>query len=124
MGRLFSLKKLIRSFGYAFSGLKAAFRAEQNFRIHVVAAFIVVLFAFVFRVTAYEWLIIILCISAVTGAELVNTSIEKICNLVHPQTDARVKQIKDISAAAVLLVAAGAFIVGLLIFIPRVINLI
>ncbi|MBO9593323.1 MAG: diacylglycerol kinase family protein [Niabella sp.] len=124
MGHPFSLKKLLRSVGYAVSGLKTAFRSEQNFRIHAVAALTVVLLAFIFRVTVYEWGIIILCISAVTGAELINTAIEKICNLVHPQTDARVKQIKDISAAAVLLVAAGALIVGLLIFIPRVINLI
>lgn len=124
MRRRVSLKKLLRSFGYAASGLKAAFRLEQNFRVHVVAALIVVLLAFVFRVTVYEWGLIILCISAVAGAELFNTSVEKICDLVYPETDPRVKHIKDISAAAVLLITAGAFIVGLLVFIPRVINLI
>ncbi|MCF3109358.1 diacylglycerol kinase family protein [Niabella sp. CC-SYL272] len=124
MKRPFSLNKLLRSFGYAVRGIKTAFRFEQNFRIHAVATLLAVLLAFVFRITVYEWLVIILCISVVTGAELINTSIEKICDLVHPQTDSRVQYIKDISAAAVLLTAAGALIAGLLIFVPRLVALI
>ncbi|WP_300598379.1 diacylglycerol kinase family protein [Niabella sp.] len=124
MRGLLSFKKLFRSFGYAARGLKAAFKTEQNFRVHTIAALLAILLACLFRVTGYEWALIVLCIIAVTGAELINTAIERICDLVQPEKDARVQYIKDVSAAAVLLVAAGALIIGLLIFIPRLMTLI
>ena len=123
MNRLFSLKKLLRSLGYAGNGLKAVFRAEQNFRLHILATLLVVLLALVLKVTAYEWLILIICIVSVMALELVNTSIEKICDLVSMERQPQIKYIKDISAAAVLIVAAGAFIAGLVIFVPRLIKL-
>ncbi|WP_018631083.1 diacylglycerol kinase [Niabella aurantiaca] len=124
MGRLFSLKKLFRGFGYAGSGLKAAFRSEQNFRLHTFAALLAIVFAFFLGVTVCEWLIIIICIVGVMSFELINTAIEKICDQISPEKHPGIKYIKDVSAAAVLLVAAGAFIVALLIFIPRLMQLI
>ncbi|HEX7755348.1 MAG TPA: diacylglycerol kinase family protein [Niabella sp.] len=123
MDRPFSLKKLLRSLGYAVNGLKAAFRAEQNFRLHTMAALLAVLLSFFLKITAYEWLIIILCIVGVMALELVNTSIEKICDRISPEKHPQIKYIKDAAAAAVLIVAAGAFIAGLVIFLPRLMKL-
>lgn len=119
MDRPFSLKKLLRSLGYAVNGLKAAFRTEQNFRLHTMAALLAVLLSFFLKISAYEWLIIILCIVGVMALELVNTSIEKICDRISPEKHPQIKYIKDAAAAAVLIVAAGAFIAGLVIFLPR-----
>ena len=123
MDRPFSLKKLLRSLGYAVNGLKAAFRTEQNFRLHTMAALLAVLLSFFLKITAYEWLIIILCIVGVMALELVNTSIEKICDRISPEKHPQIKYIKDAAAAAVLIVAAGAFIAGLVIFLPRLMKL-
>ncbi|MGJ7033308.1 diacylglycerol kinase [Niabella hirudinis] len=74
--------------------------------------------------TVYEWLIIIICIVGVMGLELVNTAIEKVCDQVHAEKHPGIKYIKDVSAAAVLVVAAGAFVTGLVIFLPRLLKLI
>lgn len=124
MRHCFSLKKLFRSFGYAGSGLKAAFRSEQNFRFHTFAGLLTIIFAFCLKIAVYEWLVIILCIVGVIGFELVNTAIEKVCDRISAEKHPGIRYIKDVSAAAVLIVAAGAFIAGLLIFIPRLMQLI
>lgn len=124
MGRLFSLKKLLRGFGYAGSGLKAAFRSEQNFRVHTCVALLTILAAFFLRVAVYEWLIIIICIVGVMGFELINTAIEKVCDQVSAEKHPGIQYIKDVSAAAVLIVATGAFIIALVIFTPRLLKLI
>ncbi|SDD28005.1 diacylglycerol kinase [Niabella drilacis] len=124
MGHLFSFKKLFRGFGYAGNGLKAAFRSEQNFRLHTFAALLTIALAFFLRVTVYEWLIIIICIAGVMGAELINTAIEKVCDQVSTEKHPGIQYIKDVSAAAVFIIAAGAFIAGVVIFIPRLLKLI
>ena len=123
MSRLFSFKKLFRGFGYAGSGLKAAFRSEQNFRFHTFAALLTIILAFFLRVAVGEWLIIIICIAGVMGFELINTAIEKVCDRISAERHPGIRYIKDVSAAAVLTVAAGAFIAGLVIFIPRLMQL-
>ncbi|ANH83960.1 hypothetical protein A8C56_14805 [Niabella ginsenosidivorans] len=123
MNNSFSIKKLVKSFSYAFSGLKAVIQSEQNFRVHLVAAFFALLLGIVLKVSGSELLVIVLCIAAVMATELVNTAIEKLCDFVSPEKRATIKIIKDLSAAAVLIVSAGALIAGLIIFIPRVLLL-
>ncbi|MBZ4190424.1 diacylglycerol kinase [Niabella beijingensis] len=118
----FSVKKLVKGFGYAGSGLKAAFLSEQNFRVHVVAAVLVVLMGAVFDVHAFEWLILIICVVMVMGMELLNTAVEKLCDRIMPEKDPGIRYIKDVSAAAVLVVAIGAAAAGLIIFIPRLLQ--
>lgn len=118
----FSVKKLVKGFGYAGSGLKAALRSEQNFRVHAVAAILVVLMAVIFNVHAYEWLILIICMGMVMGMELLNTAVEKICDQIMPEKHPGIRYIKDVSAAAVLVVAIGAAAAGLIIFIPRLLQ--
>ena len=114
----------MRSFYYAFRGLANAVRSEFNMRIHVVAAVLVAIAGFYFKIAAVEWGMIVLCICAVISLELINTAIEKLCNHVTAEIHPAIKQIKDIAAAAVLVAAAASVVVALIIFLPKLISLV
>lgn len=111
---------MIRSFGYAFDGVKAAARSEQNLRFHLIAASVVLLLSFLLRISAIQFAIVIICIGFVIAAELLNTAIEKLSDIVLPEYNEKIKVIKDLSAAAVLVVSIIALIIGCIIFIPKV----
>lgn len=116
----FSISKRLKSFTYAASGIKAAFFSEHNMWLHLAAAVIVVLLGYLFSITQTQWLFIVMCIGMVIGLELVNTALEKLCNMVHPQWHIQIQQIKDLAAGAVLIAAITAFITGLIIFLPYI----
>ncbi|MBO9620516.1 MAG: diacylglycerol kinase family protein [Niabella sp.] len=118
-----SLKKILRSFQYAFNGMREVVRSELNFRIHLAAAVLIVLVCALLGVSKMEWLLIIACISIVMAMELINTAIEKLCDFVAPEKRPAIKIIKDLSAAAVLVAAIGALVVGLIIVLPKIIAL-
>ncbi|MEO6546498.1 MAG: diacylglycerol kinase family protein [Ferruginibacter sp.] len=115
--------KLIRSFGYAARGIKHAFSTQQNFRIHSMILTAVIIAGFFFKITATEWLFIIGCSMLVLALELMNTAIEYMCDSVTKKIHPAIKIIKDASAAAVLIVAMGSAITGVIIFLPRIILL-
>lgn len=119
----FSIIQRVRSFKYAFAGLKALFENEHNAWIHAVAAIGVVVGGLVFKISVIEWLIVLLCIALVFMAELFNSAIEQLCNTVTTDFDQRIKNAKDLGAAAVLVVAIFAAIVGAIIFVPKIIAL-
>lgn len=116
----FSLKKRLQSFKYAFNGLCLMLKEEYNFRIHLLAAVIVIFCACFFKISYYEWLIVILLIGWVLCLEIVNTCIEQIMNFISVEKNPSIKKIKDLAAAAVLISAITAFIVGLIIFVPKI----
>lgn len=109
---------LWRSFGHALTGLWNAARGERNLRIHFTAAVFVLLLAAWLRVGLRDWAILLLTIGAVIAAELVNTSLEAIVDLVSPEQQESAKLAKDVAAAAVLVLAIVAGAVGLLILGP------
>ncbi|MEJ8816758.1 diacylglycerol kinase family protein [Lacibacter sp. H407] len=111
----------MRSFYYAFKGIASAFRSEFNMRIHVLAAVLVTIVGFYFRVSPAEWVMIVFCICSVIAMELINTALEQLCNHVTAEQHPAIKQIKDIAAAAVLVTAVGGFVVALIIFLPKLI---
>ncbi|MFD0794792.1 diacylglycerol kinase family protein [Mucilaginibacter litoreus] len=117
------MKKLILSFGYAFKGLKYAFTTQQNFRIHVTAAIVAIVFGWWLNVSADEWQWIMLCVMLMLVTELLNTGIETLTDLVSPNYNKLAGHVKDISAAAVLLVAFFSLGTGAVIFIPKIIKL-
>lgn len=117
------MKSRIKSFQHAFAGIYSAFRSEVNLRIHLVAAILVVLAAIYFEVTKGEWLILGICIGMVLSAEIFNASIERLADVVSPEKDDRIKQVKDLAAGAVLVVAIMAAILGGVVFYPYVIDL-
>ncbi|QCR32923.1 diacylglycerol kinase family protein [Lysinibacillus sp. SGAir0095] len=110
--------KLLKSFGYAFYGIWTAMR-EQNMRIHIISAIIVIIASILTGLTINEWLIIILVITLVIGAEMINTAIESVVNLASPEIHPLAKQAKDVAAGAVLVIALASVIIGLLIFLPK-----
>ena len=113
------IAKQLKSFKYAFSGLAKVMLTERNMQIHVIAAITVVGFGFYYQLNATEWCLIILCIAAVFSAEMFNTAIEKWIDFVHPHQHKTVGLVKDVAAGAVLVLAIAAAVVGLMIFLPK-----
>lgn len=114
----------LKSFQFAFSGLKYLFVKERNARFHAVAAFLAISAGLIFDVSGMEWVTILICIAIVLLTEIINTAIEKLCDKIQPEMDPQIKAIKDLSAGAVLIAAITAFVCGLIIFIPRIYQLI
>jgi len=120
----FSIKKRLKSFKYAFAGLKALLLFEHNSRIHLVAAVLVILLGILLKISVAEWLFIVLVIGIVFTAELLNSAIEKLADLVSPDHNEQIKRIKDYCAAAVLVSSIAALLIGVIIFIPKILRLI
>lgn len=117
----FNPGKLLKSFGYAFNGLKVVLSSQQNFWIHLIVVCIVVIVGVSSGLTTNEWCIITISIFMVLALEVVNTAIEILVDFISPGFHEQAGIVKDIAAAAVLLSAIGAVIVGLIIFLPRLI---
>ena len=118
------MKKLIRSFGFAFKGLVYATKSQLNFRIHLGAAVLAVALGFVLHITINQWLWIALSIAIVLLTELTNTGIETLTDLVSPGYNEKAGHVKDICAAAVVVAALFALITGIIIFLPKLLLLI
>jgi len=118
------MKKLVRSFGYAFKGIGYAAKTQLNFRIHLVAALIAVFMGCTLHIKANEWQWVIFCIALVLMLELINTAIELLTNLVSPGYNKLAGHVKDVGAGAVIIAAIFAAITGGIIFLPKLIALI
>jgi len=116
----FSFRKRLQSFKHAFNGLWLMMEEEHNFRIHLFAATIVIFCGWFFKISHYEWLIVLLLIGWVLCLEILNTCIEQIMNFISTGKSASIKKIKDLAAAAVLISAITAFVIGLIIFAPKI----
>jgi len=115
---MIKIKRLVKSFLYAFKGLIKTFKEEQNFKIHIFATIIVILFAWYLKVSKSEWMALTIVIGLVVLMEIINSAIERITDVLKPRIDSYVKEIKDITAAGVLIAAIVAIAVGLIIFLP------
>jgi diacylglycerol kinase len=116
-------RTLIKSFGHAIDGLMYALSNDQNLRIHFLAAFIVILLSIYFRVNPFEMGILGVMIILVISTELINTSIEKMTDLITKEHRQEAKIAKDVASAMVMFASFGAIIVGILIFIPYVVKM-
>ena len=114
----------MKRFRYAIKGLISAIRSEANMRIHIIAAALVCVAGFYFQISPVEWIVLVLCIVLVISFELINTSIEELCNMVHPEHHPIIKKVKDIAAAAVLVAAVGSVVAAIIIFLPKLISFI
>jgi len=115
----FSFKKRLLSFKYAFNGLQYLIRKEPNFGIHLLATILVITAGLYYNLAIIEWSILLLTIVLVLALEIVNTVIEKIADFISPKKDDRIKIIKDIAAASVLVAAFISIIIGIFIFYPK-----
>lgn len=112
-----------KSFSYALEGMQAAFKREPNFRIHVIIATAALILAALLKFSIFEWLILAFTITFVIALELLNTVLEAVVNLVSPKISPEAKVAKDVSAAMVLIAALMAVIVGVVLFLPKIFNL-
>lgn len=107
----------------AMNGLDYVFKNETNAQRHLIVALVVITVGAFLNITAMEWLVLTACIAAVIMAEIFNTAIEQLVNLVHPQFGEKAGLVKDISAGAVLATAIAAVVIGCIIFIPKIVAL-
>jgi len=111
-----------KSFKYAFSGVKTAYKNEPNLRIHTFFAVFAISLAAALGVSVTEWLLLTFTIFYVITLELLNTVLEAMVNLVSPEISPYAKVAKDVSAACVLLAAFMSLVVGVVIFLPKIIS--
>ena len=117
-------KRLTNSFKYAFEGILQAYVGEQNLKIHTVIAVLVIIFGFILKISYTEWLVCLVLIGLVLMAEFFNTSIEYLVDLASPEVHPLVKATKDTASAGVLMMAIISAIIGLIIFVPKLISFI
>jgi diacylglycerol kinase len=110
------MSRFLKSFQFAFKGVAVAFKEQLNLKIHAMATLLVFGLGFYFKITTTEWLVLLLTTSLIIGLELINTAIEYIVDLVSPEQNPLAGKIKDVAAGAVLTVAIGALVIGIVIF--------
>lgn len=115
----FTLRKRLRSFRYAFNGIRLLIAKEHNAWIHCFAAVCVIIAGILLEISKMEWIAVVIVIGAVLAAEAVNSAMEALADFVSPEYSEAIKRTKDLAAGAVLLMAITAAIVGIIIFLPR-----
>ena len=120
---MLDFKKLFKSFGFAFEGIRLALVYNQNLRIDFLAAIIVIVLSVIFKVNAFEMGILGVMILLVICTEMINTAIEEVVDLLVSEHREQAKIAKDVSAGMVLLTAIGSLIVGFLVFTPYILKL-
>jgi len=110
---------MFNSFKYAFRGILDALKSETNLKIHFIISIIVILFAIYFKFSTVEFAILFLTISLVIILEFINTTVEKLSDIIHPDKSEEVRVVKDISAGAVLLGAIASIVIGIFLFLPK-----
>lgn len=114
----FNFSKLVRSFLYASRGIINLLKSEQNARIHLIYAILVAVMAYVLSISRIEAIILFFAVTLVIATEIINTAIEKLLDVVNPNSSKLVEFIKDAMAGAVLVTAIIALVVTIMIFLP------
>lgn len=119
---MLSCRRLWKSFRYARYGLQRVAKEEQNFAIELTIGLSALILAAILQFSLWEWAVLALVIGFVLIAELLNSAVERVSDLLKPRLDIYVKEIKDIMAATVFLSAVLSVIVGLILFLPHLIE--
>lgn len=117
------VKRLFKSFAYAFRGLIKTFHEEQNLQIQTIIGVFIITIALIFKISRLEWIFLIFAIGLVILLEIANSAVERITDVLKPRINGYVKEIKDIMAAGVMLASIIALVVGIFIFWPHLIKL-
>jgi diacylglycerol kinase len=112
--------KLLKAFGFAMDGIVVFFRHETNGKIQGICAIVALALSAYYRISANEWLWILACICVVIALEMINSAIEKICNIISADFHPTIKVIKDICAGAVLWASIFSVVIGCVIFLPKI----
>lgn len=111
---------LISSFKYAFIGVFSTIKLERNMKIHLLITSLVIIFGVILKISITEWFVCLILIGLVTSAECINTSIERTVDIISPTRSENAKIAKDTAAGAVLILAIISFIIGIIIFLPKI----
>lgn len=120
MTKKLSIADRMNSFKYALKGLKLLFKTQHNAWIHLAAFVLIVVSGYYFKLNKMEWIAILFAAGFVFTAEIINTSIEFLTDHVSPAKHEQAGKVKDLAAAAVLIAAITALLIGALIFIPKI----
>ena len=118
------MKNFYRAIKFAWTGMIQFFSRERNGQIQAVFALLAIVLGFLFSISSYQWLMVIFCIGLVISLEMMNTAIEKFCDMVTTEFHPMIKIIKDMAAGAVLFASVFSMLVGLIIFIPAILQFI
>ena len=118
------MKKFLNSADFALQGIRRFFSNEKNGQIQAVFGLAAILLGFIFSITAFQWLLVLFCIGLVISLEMINSAIEKFCDLVTTDYHPGIKIIKDVAAGSVLVASLFSLITGLVIFIPAIVDFI
>ena len=121
-GEILNFERL-KIFTYASNGLKVLFQEEHNSRIHLFATVCVIVAGVLLKLSILEWVAVAFAVGLVFSGEIFNSAIEDLADVVCPERDERIKKVKDLAAAAVLVNALTAAVIGLLVFVPKIIHL-
>lgn len=116
--------KFVESVGHALDGIEYTINHERNFKIEILFAIIVTIASFILKVSLIEWTILVLVIGIVLALEMVNTAIERCVDLVTKEYKELAKIAKDVSAGAVFVMSIFSVVIGIIIFLPKIIELI
>lgn len=119
----FSWRTRSKSALYALNGLKTLFKEEHNSRIHTGITIVVVIAGFLLHISATEWMIIAILVALVFGLEIMNSSVENLCDHVTPEKNEMIRKVKDLAAAAVFFASVISVICGAIIFLPKLCDL-
>lgn len=117
------LTRFVRSFSFSISGLKYAYKYEQSMFVHVIATICVITANIIFKVQPIEWLITVLAIGMVLAAELINTAIEAIVDMVTLEFHPLAKIAKDCGSAATFVLAMMAAVIGIVVYLPHILEI-
>lgn len=116
----FLFKDRIRSFSFAIKGICSALKSQHNLWIHTAVFIIVIALGFHYKIHRYEWITVLIVSAIVFMAEVFNTAIEILVDLVSPQWNYKAGKVKDASAGAVLISAIFAAVIGCIVFLPYI----
>lgn len=119
----FSLKSRLLSFRFAINGLRSLLKYEHNSRIHLLAAISVIILGLLLKINLIEWSLLTIVMGLVFITELLNSALESFANSLKPEWNDMIGRAKDYSAAAVLIAAIISLVVGIIIFVPKMLNL-
>jgi diacylglycerol kinase len=115
------METFLKGFVHAIEGIFSSWALGRNFRIQSIIGLVALGLCITLNLLIWEWIVVLILIGGVLSLETINSSIEKLCDLISMDIDPRIKTIKDLSAGAVLIFSVIALVIGCLIFIPKII---
>jgi len=112
---------IINSFKFAADGIKEAFQSEKNIKVHFLLMLLAIILGIILKLSLVEWAILTITIELVLILEFINTSLEQIVDIVSPEKQEKARIAKDVAAASVLISAIIAVLVGVFLFLPKII---